>query len=61
MPGVLMFPARQTMCGPSTTGSTSWVSVRFGSAAVTTARACSVSPPARRTPTARPSSFVRIS
>ena len=55
MPGVRMLPARQRSVGPTATGSTRPVSVRFGSIALTTACASISSPPASTTPVARPS------
>ena len=54
-PGVRMLPARQPSDGPSATGSTRSMSVRFGSAPETTPRASISSPLARTTPVAAPS------
>jgi hypothetical protein len=55
MPGVRMLAARQRSDGPIATGSTSRVSVCFGSMPLTTATASISSPLARMTPVARPS------
>ena len=68
-PGVRMFDARQTIVGPSSSGSTRRSRVCLGSTADTTARAPTSSPEESTTPTARPSvdrtavteAFVRIS
>src|ERR671911_319083 len=54
-----MLDARHRRCGPMTTGSRSVVSVRFGSAALATARAGISSPLGSATPTTR-SFLVRI-
>ncbi len=59
-PGVRMLPARHIRSGPTTTGSSSVVMVRLGSALDTTTRAWSSSPFARRRPIAR-CSFVSTS
>jgi hypothetical protein len=48
-----MFFARHSRWGPTSTGSSNVVIVRFGSAAVTTTRAAISSPSASATPTAR--------
>ena len=48
-----MLVARQRRCGPISTGSSSVVSVRLGSIAVTTARAAISEPSASTTPVAR--------
>ena len=58
VPGVRMLAARQPIDGPTTTGSTSVVSSRFGSIPDTTAGASRVSPDASATPVTAPSRVV---